>query len=97
MMKHEITFMLDAMNDTACRLMDIQEKITTPRDAESLAKLISLAIEYITQLNLLLLKSAEEIEREYFKSKLIMDSIDLFIGDVQLLTSAMENPQEIAP
>jgi hypothetical protein len=90
--KQEITFMLDAMNATAEQLVDIQQRISTQRDAESLATLVSLAIEYITQLNLLLLKTSEEIEREYFKSKLILDSVDLFIGDVQQLVHVMRPP-----
>lgn len=93
-MKQEITFMLDAMNATAEQLVDIQQRISTQRDAESLAALISLAIEYITQLNLLLLKTREEIESEYFKSRLILDSVDLFIGDVQELAHVMINPLE---
>ena len=84
--------MLDAMNSTAEQLMSIQERIKTQRDADSLATLVSLAIEYITQLNLMLLKTSEEIEREYFKSKLVLDSVDLFIGDVQELAQVMCSP-----
>lgn len=95
-MKQEITFMLDAINSTAEQLMSIQERIKTQRDAESLATLVSLAIEYITQLNLMLLKTAEEIEQEYFKSKLVLDSVDLFIGDVQELAQVMGAPLEKA-
>jgi hypothetical protein len=82
-MKREIIFMLDALNSTAEKLILLQSMVNTEREINALKSVMSLAVEYITQLNLLLLKTVEELRMEQFKSRLIMDAVGLFIGEVQ--------------
>ncbi len=89
-MKREIIFMLDALNSTAEKLILIQSIVSTEHEVNALKSVMSLAVEYITQLNLLLLKTADELRMEQFKTQLIMEAVGLFIGEVQDLRVVLD-------
>ncbi|WOF81660.1 hypothetical protein P5704_027680 (plasmid) [Pseudomonas sp. FeN3W] len=84
-MTNETTLLLDALNDASEKLVLIQGSVKTEQDAKALQQLMGFAVEYITQLNLILLKTPEEIMHDCFRVQLTFDAVGNFIEDIHEL------------
>lgn len=82
-MKHDVILTLDALNLASEKLLVIQGIMSNEHDIRAIKQLMSLSIEYLTQLNLILLKDAKEIENDQFKIRLVVGAVKGFIDDIQ--------------
>lgn len=87
--RHEIVVLMDDMRSVSDRLALIQSMVTTEKEVKALKILLGLSIEYITHLNLILIKSPEEFENERFQIQLILGEVEIFIGEVHSLKMSM--------
>ena len=81
---------LDAMSTASDRLSIIQSMVKTEGEVKALRNLLSLTVEYLTYLNLILIKSNEELEEDQFRVNLVLGEVSSFIKDIYDLSVTVE-------
>lgn len=90
-MRHDVITALDAINGICAKMLMLQQILSNEQDIKALSSLMTLAIEYITQLNLMLLWSAEELNDSSYKVQLTIDAVYGFVEDVDQLRVTLAN------